>query len=106
MERLVFDNVCFIFKNSKEASFYFKNIGAKLKKGCIIDDEKKTILVPDLDVNLFDKLLIKLRILEPDYTSYEFTSKKLAVDIPRDYQTYYFLDESADYMAQLKELII
>lgn len=106
MEKIMVEKTCFIFKNNKEADFYFKNIKMKCRKGCIIDNEARVILVPYTGCNLLEKILIKLGLLASEYAYYEFLSERTASNLDECYNEYWLLDKAVDYMPQLKEIML
>lgn len=101
------EKVCFVFKNNKEANFYFKNVKMKLYNGYYkIYDNSKSMLLPYKKISLLEKILIKLHILkEKEPILYVFRSQNRISDITDEFEKYYFLDDKIDYMPQFMELM-
>ena len=103
------EKVCFIFKNNKEANFYFKEMKMKLSnKGYKINDKDRCIILPDFkNMNFFKRILAKLNIYDvkvEEVTLYLFRSKH-SEDTLKEYERYYFLDDIVDYIPQFMELM-
>ena len=101
------EKVCFVFKNNKEANFYFKNVKMKLYNNYYkIYDHSKSMLLPYKKSCLLKRILMRLRILkEKETILYIFRSQNAMQDITEEYEKYYFLDDKIDYMPQFMELM-
>ena len=101
------EKVCFVFKNNKEANFYFKNVKMKVyNKGYNINNETKYMILPYKNYNLLERILIKLHIIkEKGPILYVFRSQNTISDFTDEYEKYYFLDDKIDYMPQFMELM-
>lgn len=101
------EKVCFVFKNNKEANFYFKNVKMKVYgRSYKIYDHSKSMLLPYKKASLLKRILIKLHILKEEETAfYIFRSQNTISDITDEYEKIYFLDEKTDYMPQFMELM-
>ena len=103
------EKVCFVFKNNKEANFYFKNVKMKLYNGYFyynIYDNSKSMLLPYKRMSLLERILIKLHILKAKGPIlYVFRSQNTISDFTDEYEKYYFLDDKIDYMPQFMELM-
>lgn len=101
------EKVCFVFKNNKEANFYFKNVKMKVYNDAYrIFDNSKSMLLPYKKLNILQRILIKLHILKAkEPILYVFRSQNTISDFTDEYEKYYFLDDKIDYMPQFMELM-
>lgn len=93
--------VYFIFKNMKEAEYYYRGIAYSFQNFKIIATRNpyKIILprIKEQKENLIGKILIKLGLKQPKYENNDieiiFKSEKSKQKIPGSIDTYYFFED-------------